>query len=140
MCTCNQNARSSCFSNSGCGWTRNCYGQNGCRQNGCGYQTGNTTDTVTGNGGNGCGTFGYCNRYMSFRVMGTAYVPTNAIYFCPDPLGTVGQTNGTGNTNTTGTGNCGNGCGCGCFGRCGGARAISNYYEDYYARQYGLND
>ena len=133
MYTCYQNTRSTCCNNNYCGRQSGCGGCGGC-------QVGNTNGNVVGVTGNGCGTYGCYNRYMSFRVMGTAYVPTNAIYFCPDPLGTVGQNSGTGNTNTTGTGNCGNGCGCGCFGRCGGARAISNYYEDYYARQYGLND
>lgn len=85
-----------------------------------------------------------CNglqRYITFPVNGTAYVPVSAIRFVPNSLfGNTSNTNATGclnaanNANGTSGGNC---CG---FGRCGSNAAITNFYEDYYARQYGLND
>jgi hypothetical protein len=143
------------FQNSRCG-TRNGCGRCNCHQNTCGCTTntvGNTCGCTTNTVGNTCGcttgTFGNtnwnltntavgtgCCRYLSFPVSGTAYVPTSAVYFCANYVGTNGNTVGNTNGNAVGTGG-GNCCG---FGRCGGARAISNYYEDYYARQYGLND
>ena len=95
----------------------------------------------------GCGWSGWqntcgCRRYISFPVSGTAYVPVSAMYFYPNSLGTNGNTNGNGVTsgNSNGNSNGNNGCGCCGFGRCGGTRAFFNYNEDYYARQYGLND
>jgi len=135
MCTFYQNAR--------CG-ARNACGRCNCYQNTCGCTTGtvgNTcgcTGTVGNTNGNLIGTG--CCRYLSFPVSGTAYVPTSAVYFCANYVGANGNANGNINGNTNGnTGGIGGGNCCG-FGRCGGARAISNYYEDYYARQYGLND
>ena len=144
MCTCYQNMSCSCGCNNG----RSGCGRSTCSNNGC--LTNTNTVTTNGCGWNTCGwnTWGWntcgCNRYVSFPVSGTAYVPTSAIHFCPNSL-TGNTTNGnTTSNNNNGTttnngGTCGCGCGCG-FGRCGGARAISNYYEDYYARQYGLNN
>ena len=154
MCTCYQNAtgfgcrnrcgccgngynascangyNSSCGSglNSGCGsvW-------GGCARNSlCG-----SVATVSGNAvsTSNCGRMSTqcCNRYVSFPVSGTAYVPTSAIQFCPNALG-VGNAGANAQTNT------GGGSACGCFGRCGGATAFSNFNQDYYARQYGLDD
>ena len=126
--------------NSGCGTAYN----NGCGNmcNGCAtvYNGGNgrnafcgaTAANVSSASVSACNVSNVpsCARYMSFPVSGTAYVPTSAITFCPNLL--TAQ-NGVGSTSTGGTG-------CGCFGRCGGAAAISNYFQDYYNRQYGLDD
>ena len=153
MCTCCQNwtnrvgvnssVTSGCgYTQSGCGYTQSRCG--GCMQNRCGgcvqSRCGGCMQNRCGQSGylwgcnsgcyNGCG-----NRYISFPISGTAVVPTSSIYFYPTSWGTSGGCFGTQTTNTSG--------GCytnGCFGRCGGAAAIANYYEDYYARQYGLND
>ena len=138
MCTCFQNRMNSgCWN--GCGGQYGCRNQNYCNRgcnNGCGYICGGTTVGVTTNTTTQTtqGVGNTCCRYITFPVSGTAYVPTSAIYFCPNTLG-VAQT-GT-NTTNNGNGTGGNCCG---FGRCGGAAAINNYFEDYYARQYGLND
>ena len=151
MCACYQNTRNSCWQNNCCGY---CNGRIGCGQNvrttcgrttcgcnGCGWLTTTNENTVTTNG---CGwnTCGWYNRYITFPVSGTAYVPTSAIYFYPNTVGTGTTTGNNGNTTSNGNNNGTNGCGCGCcgFGRCGGARAFANYNDDYYARQYGLND
>ena len=130
MCTCCQNWANriglNSVVNSGCGYTQSrCGGwtqsrcQNGCQ---CGCNHGWY---------NGCG-----NRYISFPISGTAVVPTSSIYFYPTSWGNSGGCFGAQTTNNSGS------CvaGSGCFGRCGGSAAIANYYEDYYARQYGLND
>ena len=144
MCTCCQNWTNrvgvNSSSTSGCGYTQS---RCGYTQSGCGYtqsRCGGCVQNRCGQSGcrwgcyngfyNGCG-----NRYISFPVSGTAVVPTSSIYFYPTAWGTSGGCFGTQTTNASG--------GCytnGCFGRCGGAAAIANYYEDYYARQYGLND
>ena len=125
MCTWYQGCGNcSCKHRCGCAQT---YG-NGCGQARTGGCFGQSVANTTFFGGS----YNGCSRYVSFPISGTAYVPTSAIYFCPNVLGTA--QNGTGNASN---GSSGGGC---CFGRCGGAAAISNYYEDYYARQYGLND
>ena len=145
MCACYQNTRNSCWQNTccGCNTGRNGCGQNvrtTCGYNGCGWLTTTNENTVTTNtcGWNTCGS---CNRYITFPVNGTAYVPTSAIYFYPNSFGsgTTNNGNGTAQNGNNGTG-CTNGFGCCGFGRCGGARAFANYNDDYYARQYGLND
>ncbi len=85
----------------------------------------------------GCGSHHGCgSRYISFPISGTAVVPTSSIYFYPTTWGNSGGCFGT-QTNNASNGGCSNGCG---FGGCGGSAAIANYFEDYYARQYGLND
>lgn len=134
MYNCYQNTRNSSCGNR-CG---GCCGQNTCWRNTCGW---NTVGTVTNTNENtvttnGCFNFGCHQRYLSFPVSGTAYVPTSAIYFCANSFGTTCTNNG--NTTTNGNnGGCGGCCG---FGRCGGVRAYANFNDDYYARQYGLND
>ena len=133
MCTCYQNSMNT--SARGC-QRSTCGGCNGGWWNG-------TTMVVGGSTGGGCwnGCYNGCYRYISFPVSGTAYVPVSAIRFVPNYLyantanaNTTPCTNGANNANGTVGGNC---CG---FGRCGGNAAIANFYEDYYARQYGLND
>lgn len=146
MCTCYQNWANrvgvNSVVNSGCGYTQSRCGYTqsrcgGCVQNRCGQsycQNGCNSGCQWGcnhSWYNGCG-----NRYISFPISGTAVVPTSSIYFYPTSWGTSGGCFGTQTTNSSG------GCAAnsGCFGRCGGSAAIANYYEDYYARQYGLND
>ena len=131
MCTCCQSQN---FRNNSCGSGYGSCRQSGC--NGCGQNYCNrvwstqcgavATSTSFSNG---------CSRYIGFPVSGTAYVPTSAIYFCPS---TTSSQNGTTSNNNGSSSSCG--CNCCGFGRCGGAAAIANYYEDYYARQYGLNN
>ena len=133
MCTCCQNYTGAVQSN-GCSCN-----SNRCGFNRCGYGVAAQT---TVSGGTFCGNC--CVRYVSFPVSGTAVVPVNAIRFYP--------------TWGTGANSVDNGNSCGCFwsrgannqanassnccgfGRCGGSAAIANYYEDYYNRQYGLNN
>ena len=134
MCTCCQN------------WTNIIGGvntqttcNNGLQRTGCGGRAGcggRLGGGVVNNGGcggfvnNGC-YYGCGRRYIQFPISGTAVVPVSAIQFYPTAWGNV---NGCATTQTDTTAN---GCG---FGGCGGATAIANYYQDYYARQYGLND
>lgn len=136
MCTwCQGCGNYSCRNRSGCGCCGSCSNANvGCANLrnvnvSCGVQS-----TSNANSSCGCGS---CRRYVSFPVSGTAYVPTSAIYFCPNTLGTAQTGTSTSSGNSCGNGSSTNCCG---FGRCGGAAAISSFYEDYYARQYGLND
>ena len=112
---------------------RNYGGANGCQARSCGcccYNTASNGVNVNTGVSNGC----WGCQYVSFPVMGTAYVPTSAIRFVPN-CGWVGALSANASTSSTSTG-C-NSCG---FGRCGGAAAYANYNEDYYARQYGLNN
>ncbi|MBQ2740716.1 MAG: hypothetical protein IJF39_03740 [Clostridia bacterium] len=132
MCTCCQN------------WT-NGVGVNSITVSGCNNGSARMGCARTGYGcvqnrsvacGCNCGCHHGCgSRYISFPISGTAVVPTSSIYFYPTSWGNSGCFGG--QTNNASNGGCSNGCG---FGRCGGAAAIANYYEDYYARQYGLND
>ncbi|MBE7093818.1 MAG: hypothetical protein E7367_03915 [Clostridiales bacterium] len=120
---------------------RNYGGAYGCQARSCGCQArscgcccynntaSNGTNVNTGVSNSCCG----C-QYVTFPVTGTAYVPTSAIRFVPN-CGWLGNLSGNTSTGSTSSG-C-NSCG---FGRCGGAAAYANYNEDYYARQYGLNN
>ena len=128
MSTCCQNYTGAVQSN-GCS----------CNSNRCGYGVAAQT---TVSGGTFCGNC--CVRYVSFPVSGTAVVPVNAIRFYPTwdasaNNGDSGHSCGCfwlrgANNQANASSNC---CG---FGRCGGSAAIANYYEDYYNRQYGLNN
>ena len=127
MCTCCQNWMNT---------TNTVNTINGCGTYRCGNGCGNRTQLL-----NGCyGCTANARRYITFPISGRAVVPVSAICFYPTSWG---NTNGccgwgtTANTNTTTTNGNGNCCG---FGRCGSAAAIANFNEDYYARQYGLND
>ena len=152
MCTCCQNWTNrvgvNSSSTSGCGYTQS---RCGYTQSGCGYTQSRCGGCVQNRCGqsycqNGCNSGcqwgcnhswynGFGNRYISFPISGTAVVPTSSIYFYPTSWSNSGCFGG--QTNSASNGTCSNSCG---FGRCGGAAAIANYYEDYYARQYGLND
>ena len=156
MCTCCQNTTGcGCRNRCGCGswrngcggWSNGCCGSvyNGCatvynggngRTTWCGTSVANTSASsacasVASAYASGGTSVQSCARYISFPVSGTAYVPTSAITFCPNVFA---SSQNEANANSTSS------SGCGCFGRCGGAAAISNYFQDYYARQYGLND
>ena len=141
MCTCCHNwtntANTVNTAVNGCGANR-CY--NGCTnvtqvQNGCYHGCANVTQVQ--NGCYGCGREN--RRYITFPISGRAVVPVSAICFYPTTWGTTNGYCLYGNTTpTTGTATSNGNC-CG-FGRCGGAAAIANFNEDYYARQYGLND
>lgn len=130
MCTCCQN------------WT-NGVGVNSVTVSGCNNGVARMGCARTGYGcvqnrsvGCGCGCHHGCgSRYITFPISGTAVVPTSSIYFYPTAWGNSGYFGG--QTSNVSNGGCANGCG---FGRCGGAAAIANFNEDYYARQYGLND
>ena len=149
MCTCCQGWRNGGSTTNGIA-TTDCYNgaaRTGCvgTRTGCGYCGDNS---VCVGGYNTCGTArmgcacgngcqqSYCGRYISFPMSGTGVVPVSSIYFYPTSWGNSCGYLG-GQTNNASNGGCANSCG---FGRCGGAAAIANYYEDYYARQYGLND
>ena len=125
MCTCCQN-RSNYCNRSSCG---------------CGCASVGNVTTSSSCCYYGASCYNACaNRCISFPVSGTAYVPVSAIRFIPNgcwnvQVGTGAISNGS-SVGTSG----GVSSGCGCFGRCGGAVAMANYNQDYYARQYGLND
>lgn len=156
MYTCFQNTRNSscgnrcggcCQNTCGQNYTRNTCHHSYCLQNRCDWGLGGLSNTNGGFVNTNCNTVntncntvntngvGFCPRYLTFPVSGTAYVPTSAIYFCANSVGTTGTSNGSVNTN----GGCGGTHCCG-FGRCGGLRAYSNYNDAYYARQYGLDE
>ena len=138
MCTCCQNwtnrvgvnssVTSGCgYTQSGCGYTQSRCG--GCAQSRCGQiACQNNWQSACYNG---CG-----NRYISFPISGTAVVPTSSINFYPTSWGNSSGCLGAQTTTSSG------GCyaNSGCFGRCSSRTAVASCYEDYYARQYGLND
>lgn len=130
MCTCFQN-----WTNTPVGVSGQTTCNNGLARTGCGARMGCGTRTGCGVVCNGC-YYGCGRRYIQFPISGTAVVPVSAIQFYPTSWGHSGGCFGT-QTNNASNGGCSNGCG---FGRCGGSAAIANYFEDYYARQYGLND
>lgn len=121
MCTCCQNWMSAAGAVAMNGNSYNCGRNNGC-YNRCCHSCGCSSQSATN------------VRYITFPVSGTAVVPVSSICFYPTSWG-----NGNGNAQSGNTSS-NSGCNCCGFGRCGSQAAISNYYQDYYARQYGLND